>query len=91
MNSELMCWFSSKQLLIRAVRGGRKMAGVYYVELLSGVRKARVILVYYPSGKGSWFSFSFKPSWLRENYIKRNYLRTNWPNGSLPLWERKCL
>ena len=51
MNSELMCWFSSKQLLISAVRGGRKMAGVYYVELLSGVRKARVILVYYPSGK----------------------------------------
>ena len=91
MNSRLTYLFNSKQLLISVEGGGTKMAGVYNVELLSSGRKARIILVYYPSGKGSWFSFSFNPSWLRENYIKRNYLRKNWPNGSLALWKRKCL
>ena len=71
MNSTSSYWFSSKQALISAEGGGTKKAGVYHMELLSSGRKARVILVYYPSGKGSWFSFSFKPWWLKENYIKK--------------------
>ena len=52
------------------------MVGVYHVGLLSSGRKAGAVLVYYPSGRGSWYSFSFNLFWIIENYIKENYIMT---------------
>ena len=50
------------------------MADVYHMGVLSSGRKAGVLLVYYPSGRGRWYSFSFDPFWIKENDRKKNYL-----------------